>query len=181
MWKTGENHEQFLMCLLNFSLLTLFSRIITKQVSDSHPGAPLMTPDRYKSKAFENEERFLSKEVEARDVYQFLSGERQSWERKCGFVFGALYRNFLGNYQTINACGSQGISIEVTTACRKQSIIRILDATSTTKLVSSVTGLGASLEGVPGNCQKHVGDIGYIMQLCSYFWFYISNNMCDYV
>jgi hypothetical protein len=119
-----------------------------------------MTPDRYKSSDCENEERFLSDEAQAREVYKFLSGERQSRERKRGFVFGALYRNLLGDYQTINAFGSRGMSIEVTTACGKQSIIRILDASSQAKLVSSVTGLGASLEGLPGNCRKNVGDIG---------------------
>ena len=126
-----------------------------------------MIPDRYKSADCEgeHEERLLVDETQARELYRFLSGQRLSRRRHRGFVFGALYLKMLGNYHTIDASGSSGISIDISLACGNRSTIRLLDASSNTKLVSSVIGLGASLDGVSGNCRRELGDVGDMIGL----------------
>ena len=94
-------------------------------------------------------------------IYKYLSCQPKSANRKRSFVYGALYKNLMGNDFALIDCRGKGrleIKVEIE-GQRKKSIVTLMDASGSTDMLPHIVSLGKSL-GNKGNSRKNVGDFG---------------------
>lgn len=103
---------------------------------------------------------------EALSIYQFLSEERKSRLRKRRFVYGALYKNLIGDdYAVIDGRGKGRIEMNVTIkGQRNTTMVTVMDCSDCTDMLDSVVTLGKQLGDI-GNSRQNVGDIGELWGL----------------
>ena len=147
---------------------TLCSNAVTflsaKQVSDSDTVTPLLPPDQYFNMDLQNENLGsvdFQDASDSRSIYKYLSSQPKSANRKRSFVYGALYKNLMGNDFALIDCRGKGrleIKVEIE-GQRKNSIVTLMDASGSTDMLPHIVSLGKSL-GNKGNSRKNVGDFG---------------------
>jgi hypothetical protein len=134
------------------------------QSSDSDISTPLLPPDYYLNRDLQSENNGpveFTDAKESRSIYQYLSDQPKSNRRKRSFVYGALYKNLIGDSYALIDCKGKGrieINVEVE-GHRGTSKITILDSSDCVEMLKSVATLGKSL-GHVGNSRKNAGDCG---------------------
>lgn len=135
------------------------------QVMDADESAPLLPPDYYDNADLGQDRRVDCNDADqSRNLYKFLKTQNKSCRRQREFVFGALYKNLIGNnYAVINCSRGRGkrvdLHVEIEDGSGTKTTVTILNASGCKEMLDSVVGLGSSL-GTSGNARKNVGDHG---------------------
>ena len=133
-------------------------------VPDTEISTPLLPPDHYVNNDLQPENMGpadLDNAQQSRSIYQYLANQPKSSRRKRQFVYGAFYKNLIGDRYALIDCQGKGrieINVEVE-GSRHHTTITVLDASSCMGLTKSVVELGQSL-GSSGNCRRESGDMG---------------------
>jgi hypothetical protein len=134
------------------------------QVDDSDKSTPLLPPDYYCNRDLQSETmgpvEFQDRN-ESMSIYQYLLKQPKSVRRKRSFVYGALYKNLIGNEYAIIDCRGKGrieLKVEVE-GQRKSTLVTIMDCSDRTVMLDSVVNLGNQL-GTTGNSRRNAGDVG---------------------